>query len=51
MAQTLVPSYVLNADLYQKALNTSAELMISAKSEKVRFYISYNARAGYLSYC
>lgn len=34
--QTLVPTHVLNADLYQKALNTQAELMISAKSEKVR---------------
>jgi hypothetical protein len=36
MEQTLVPSYVLNQDLYQKALNVQAELMISAKSEKVR---------------
>lgn len=34
--QTLIPSYVLNQDLYQKALNVQAELMISAKSEKVR---------------
>lgn len=34
--QTLVPSYVLNQDLYQKALNVQAELMISARSEKVR---------------
>lgn len=34
--QTLIPTYVLNQDLYQKALNTQAELMISAKSEKVR---------------
>ena len=34
--QTLVPSYVLNQDLYQKALNVQAELMISAASEKVR---------------
>jgi hypothetical protein len=34
--QTLVPSYVLNQDLYQKALNVQAELMVSAKSEKVR---------------
>ena len=34
--QTLVPSYVLNQDLYQKALNVQAELMITAKSEKVR---------------
>lgn len=34
--QTLIPSYVLNQDLYQKALNVQAELMVSAKSEKVR---------------
>lgn len=34
--QTMIPSYVLNQDLYQKALNVQAELMISAKSEKVR---------------
>ena len=36
MEQTLVPSYVLNQDLYQKALNVQAELMLTAKSEKVR---------------
>ena len=36
MEQTLIPSYVLNQDLYQKALNVQAELMISATSEKVR---------------
>jgi len=36
MEQTLVPSWVLNQDLYQKALNVQAELMISANSEKVR---------------
>ena len=34
--QTLVPSYVLNQDLYQKALNVQAELMMTASSEKVR---------------
>lgn len=34
--QTLIPSYVLNQDLYQKALNVQAELMTTAKSEKVR---------------
>ena len=34
--QTLIPSYVLNQDLYQKALNVQAELMVGAKSEKVR---------------
>ena len=36
MEQTLIPSYVLNQDLYQKALNVQADLMITAKSEKVR---------------
>lgn len=36
LEQTLVPSWVLNQDLYQKALNTQAELMLSANSEKVR---------------
>jgi len=34
--QTLVPTYVLNQDLYQKALNVQAELMVTANSEKVR---------------
>lgn len=34
--QTMVPFWVLNQDLYQKALNTQAELMVLAKSEKVR---------------
>ena len=34
--QTLIPSYVLNQDLYQKALNVQAELMVRANSEKVR---------------
>ena len=34
--QTLVPHYVLDQDLYQKALNGRAELMVSANSEKVR---------------
>lgn len=34
--QTLIPSFILNQDLYQKALNTQAELMTSARSEKVR---------------
>lgn len=34
--QTMIPSYVLNQDLYQKALNVQAELMLTAKSEKVR---------------
>lgn len=34
--QTIIPSYVLNQDLYQKALNVQAELMLTANSEKVR---------------
>ena len=34
--QTLIPSYVLNQDLYQKALNVQAQLMTTANSEKVR---------------
>jgi len=34
--QTLVPTHVLNADIYQKAINTQAYLMMNANSEKVR---------------
>lgn len=34
--QTLVPMRVLNNDLYQKALNVQADLMMNARSEKVR---------------
>ena len=36
LEQTLVPMWVLNQDLYQKALNTQADLMMNARSEKVR---------------
>lgn len=36
LEQTLVPSYVLNQDIYQRALNEQAKLMVSAKSETVR---------------
>ena len=36
MEQSIVPSYVLNQDLHQKALNVMAELMVTARSEKVR---------------
>ena len=36
MEQTLVPSWVLNQDLYQRALNVQADLMANAMSEKVR---------------
>lgn len=34
--QTLIPSYVLNQDLYQRALNVQAELMVTSNSDKVR---------------
>lgn len=36
LEQTIIPSWVLNQDLYQKALNVQAELMVTANSEKVR---------------
>ncbi len=36
LEQTLVPSWVLNQDLYQKAINVQAELMINSTSDKVR---------------
>lgn len=36
MQQTLTPSWVLNQDMYQKALNVQYELMTTAVSEKVR---------------
>jgi len=36
LEQTLVPSWILNNHIYQKAINIQAELMLSAKSEKVR---------------
>lgn len=34
--QTLIPTHVLNADIFQKAINTQAYLMVNANSEKVR---------------
>ena len=34
--QTMVPFHVLNQDVYQKAINVQAELMLHANSEKVR---------------
>lgn len=34
--QTLVPFHVLNQAMFQKALNVQSELMMTAKSEKVR---------------
>lgn len=36
MEQTMIPTWVLNQDLYQKALNVQVELMMTATSEKVR---------------
>lgn len=36
LEQTMIPSWVLNQDLYQKAINVQADLMVSAKSELVR---------------
>mgnify|MGYP000095913977 CR=1 FL=1 len=36
LEQSLIPSWILNQDLYQKAINVQAELMMSANSEKVR---------------
>lgn len=36
LEQTLVPTWVLNADIYQRAINTQADLMINAQSEMVR---------------
>lgn len=34
--QTAIPAWVLNQDIYQQAINTQADLMINARSEKVR---------------
>lgn len=34
--QTLIPIHIINASLLQKAINTQAELMLTAKSEMVR---------------
>lgn len=36
MEQCLVPVHVLNHDIYQKAINVQADLMVNAQSEKVR---------------
>lgn len=36
MEQSLVPSWIINQDLYQKAINVQADLMMTANSEKVR---------------
>lgn len=36
LEQAYIPTWVLNQDLFQKALNTQADLMVNAQSEKVR---------------
>jgi len=36
LEQSLVPTWVLNQDIYQQAINVQAELMATAFSEKVR---------------
>ena len=36
LEQTLMPTHILNRDLYQKALNRQAHLMMNARSEKVQ---------------
>jgi hypothetical protein len=36
MEQTLVPVWIVNQDVYQKAINVQADLMMNANSEKVR---------------
>ena len=36
LEQSMIPSWVLNQDMYQKALNVQCELMMTANSEKVR---------------
>ena len=36
MEQSLVPTHILNAGIYQEAINTQADLMHNAKSEMVR---------------
>lgn len=36
LEQTLTPHWIINQDMYQRALNTQADLMTNANSEKVR---------------
>lgn len=36
LEQSIIPSWVLNQDKYQEAINVQADLMINAQSEKVR---------------
>ncbi|QWY83541.1 hypothetical protein [Rhizobium phage RHph_X2_28B] len=36
MEQSLIPTWIVNQDTYQKAINTQADLMVNATSELVR---------------
>lgn len=36
LEQTLIPTWVLNQDIYQQAINVQADLMLNARSEKVK---------------
>ena len=36
MEQSMIPSWILNQDMYQKAINVQAEIMMTATSDKVR---------------
>lgn len=36
MEQSIIPSWILNQHLYQKAINVQADLMVNASSEKVQ---------------
>ena len=36
LQQNMIPVYIANADTFQKAINVQAQLMMSARSEKVR---------------
>lgn len=36
LGQTMTPTWILNQDVYQQAINTQLELMLTARSEKVR---------------
>jgi hypothetical protein len=36
MEQSVIPSWVLNQDVYQEAINVQKDLMLNAQSEKVR---------------
>ena len=45
MGQSMMPTHILNAPLFQEALNVQAELMRSANSEKVRCEAAANLLA------